>query len=340
MTLPGITNPAVPYGSTIVVTGCSGFIGSHVVDQVLAAGYKVRGTSRDAKKNQWVKAYFDNKYGEGQFELITVPDLTEEKAFTEVVKGAGGFIHVAHDMRGSGDPAIAIPHAVNMALSALKASSAAGIRRFVYTSSSFAVTQPKPGVKFTVSESTFNEDAIRAVKERGQDAGGPTVYAASKVEVERAMQKWKKETNAQININCVNPNANLGPVLQPQHQGYPTTAGWVKNLWDGKYDALKQVPEHFIDVRDDAKLHVIALAHPDVQERRLLGMVAPAPIGRIVDILRDLYPERSFEDFEDQGTDEITNAEKSKVEELLKETYGHGYTGLEESIKANALELK
>jgi nucleoside-diphosphate-sugar epimerase len=88
MTIPGIPNPAIPYGSTVVVTGCSGFIGSHVADQVLAAGFKVRGTSRDAKKNQWLQEYFDDKHGTGKFELVTVPDLTADNAFEEAVKGA------------------------------------------------------------------------------------------------------------------------------------------------------------------------------------------------------------------------------------------------------------
>ncbi len=92
-------------------------------------------------------------------------------------------------MYGSGDPAVAIPQSVNMALNALKASSAAGLKRVLYTPSSFAVTQPKPNVKSIVSESTFNEDAVQAVREKGRDAGDATVYAASKVEVERAMQK-------------------------------------------------------------------------------------------------------------------------------------------------------
>ena len=87
MTVPGIKNPAVPYGSTIVITGCSGFIGSHVADQVLAAGYKVRGTTRDANKNQWLLDYFAAKHGEGMFELVCVPDLTKDDAFKEVVKG-------------------------------------------------------------------------------------------------------------------------------------------------------------------------------------------------------------------------------------------------------------
>jgi nucleoside-diphosphate-sugar epimerase len=243
-------------------------------------------------------------------------------------------------MTGSGDPAIAIPHSVNMALSALKTASKAGLKRFVYTSSSFAVTQPKPSVKFTVDENTFNEDAIRAVKEKGKAAGGATVYSASKVEAERAMKKWIDESKSQIVINCINPNGNLGPVLQPQHQGYPTTAGWIKNIWDGNYGALKRQPEHFINVVDDAKLHVIALAHPDLSNRRLIGMTAPAPISRIVEILRRLYPERRFEDFEDEGEDRITNAMRDEVEGLLKEAYGHGYTGLEESVRQNARELK
>lgn len=243
-------------------------------------------------------------------------------------------------MTGSGDPKIAIPHSVNMALSALKSASAAGMKRFVYTSSSFAVTQPRPGIKFTVNERTFNDATIRAVAEKGAAAGGATVYAASKVEVERAMNKWKDESRAEIVINCVNPNANLGPVLQPSRQGYPTTAGWTKKLWDGQYDALKRVPEHFINVQDDAKLHVIALAHPELSGRRLLGMVAPAPVSEIVGILRKAFSERRFEDFEDEGTDECVNAEATNVEQLLREAYGHGYTGLEESIRANAKDLR
>jgi hypothetical protein len=52
-----------------------------------------------------------------------------------------------------------------------------------------------------------------------------------------------------------------------------------------------------------------------------------------------VYPDREFKDFEVDGTDEINNAEKDKVEALLREAYGHGYTRLEESVKANASEL-
>jgi len=227
-----------------------------------------------------------------------------------------------------------------MALNALKAASSAGIKRFVYTSSSFAVTQPKPNISFTVDESTFNEIAVRVVKEKGSQADGASVYSASKVEVERAMERWKIENAADIVINCVNPNANLGTVLQPQYQGYRSTSGWVKNLLDGKYDQLNRAQEHFINVTDDAKLHVIALAHPDLDSRRLIAMADRAPVSKIVEILRKLYPERKFEDFIDEGEDKITNGMKDEVEDLLKKAYGHGYTSLEESVRQNGQGLK
>lgn len=87
MTIPGIKHPAIPYGSFVVVSGASGFIGSHVADQALAAGYKVRGTTRSSQKNAWLHKYFQEKYGSDSFELVEVPDMSAEGAFDEVVKG-------------------------------------------------------------------------------------------------------------------------------------------------------------------------------------------------------------------------------------------------------------
>lgn len=43
------------------MTGCNGFIGSHVVDQLLMLGYLVRGTVRELKP--WLNEFFDQKYG-------------------------------------------------------------------------------------------------------------------------------------------------------------------------------------------------------------------------------------------------------------------------------------
>lgn len=82
-----IQNAALPKESVVLITGVNGLVGSHVADQVLLHGYKVRGTVRNAKKNEWMVEFFGLRYGKGKFELIEVPDLTKEGAFIEAVKG-------------------------------------------------------------------------------------------------------------------------------------------------------------------------------------------------------------------------------------------------------------
>lgn len=102
--------PAIPPGSLVLVTGCNGFIGqstlsvtaapvvsnkantstfkgSHVADQLLQAGYKVRGTSRDTTKTAWIKEYFDKKYGDDKFEAVVVKDMATPGCFDEACKG-------------------------------------------------------------------------------------------------------------------------------------------------------------------------------------------------------------------------------------------------------------
>lgn len=73
------------------------------------------------------------------------------------------------------------------------------MKRFVYTSSSFAVTLPKPGKKFTVTADTFNDEAVERAWKPNPD--GATVYSASKVEAERAISKWTKEHKPSLIVN-------------------------------------------------------------------------------------------------------------------------------------------
>jgi len=81
------SSTAVPKGSTVLVTGANGYLGMHVVDQLLTSGYKVRGTVRDSEKAQWTTEYFDEKYGKGNYEASVVADLSQEGAFDHLIKG-------------------------------------------------------------------------------------------------------------------------------------------------------------------------------------------------------------------------------------------------------------
>lgn len=82
-----IENSALPRDSVVLITGVNGLVGSHVADQVLLHGYKVRGAVRNAKKNEWMVDFFGSRYGQDKFELVEIPDLTKEGAFVEAVKG-------------------------------------------------------------------------------------------------------------------------------------------------------------------------------------------------------------------------------------------------------------
>lgn len=77
----------LPSGSTVLVTGVSGFLGSHIADQLLAFGYHVRGTTRDTAKASWMSALFAKKYENQKFELVEVQEMTQPGAFDDALKG-------------------------------------------------------------------------------------------------------------------------------------------------------------------------------------------------------------------------------------------------------------
>lgn len=78
---------AVPRGSKVLVTGANGLLGSHVVDQFLRMGYKVRATVRNPSKETWATETFGKLYGKENFELVAVPEMEVDGAYDEVVKG-------------------------------------------------------------------------------------------------------------------------------------------------------------------------------------------------------------------------------------------------------------
>jgi nucleoside-diphosphate-sugar epimerase len=85
--MPSLPQLAVPKGSTVLVTGANGLLGSHIADQFLAYGYKVRGTVRDLEKSSWLADVFVKNYGKGSFVLVKVPDMAAKSAFDEAAKG-------------------------------------------------------------------------------------------------------------------------------------------------------------------------------------------------------------------------------------------------------------
>jgi nucleoside-diphosphate-sugar epimerase len=72
-------------GSHILVTGVTGFIATHIANQLLKAGYRVTGTARSQVKADKLQILFA-EYGD-KFKVAITGDLEKEGAFDEVVKG-------------------------------------------------------------------------------------------------------------------------------------------------------------------------------------------------------------------------------------------------------------
>lgn len=85
-------NLALPSGSLILVTGANGYIASHVVDQLLQLGYRVRGTTRGDRP--WLNDFFIKKYGKACFETMIVEDMTSPTAFDLALQGVKGVVLV------------------------------------------------------------------------------------------------------------------------------------------------------------------------------------------------------------------------------------------------------
>ena len=81
--------------STILVTGGSGFIGSHCILQLLAAGHEVRTTVRSLKREGDVRAMLKEGGAAGDGVSFIAADLESDAGWPEAVAGCEFVLHVA-----------------------------------------------------------------------------------------------------------------------------------------------------------------------------------------------------------------------------------------------------
>lgn len=102
----------VQRGDTILVTGATGYIGSHVVEELIVAGYEVRVTTRAVDKAKFLIDLIEEKFGQNHLEVFAVPDMVAEDAYDEAIKGVAGVVHLATVVTFSAVPEEVIPVAV------------------------------------------------------------------------------------------------------------------------------------------------------------------------------------------------------------------------------------
>lgn len=128
--------------SIVLVTGGSGFVGIHVVLQLLAAGHTVRTTVRRPERQADVLAML-REGGAASPESLSffTADLVRDEGWREAVAGCDYVLHVASPLSTSvpkDEDEMIIP-ARDGTLRVLRAAREAGVRRVVITSSLGAI---------------------------------------------------------------------------------------------------------------------------------------------------------------------------------------------------------
>lgn len=248
--------------STVLVTGGSGFIGSHAILQLLAGGHEVRTTVRNLKREADVRALLKTGGAEpGDRLSFFAANLENDDGWADAVKGCEYVLHIASPFP-SGVPKhedeLIVP-AREGALRVLKASRAAGVRRVVLTSSFAAV-----GYGHKPRTAPFDETDWTDV-----DGGEMTAYAKSKTIAERAAWDFIDREGAGLELSVVNPVGVFGPVLGPD---YSTSILLIQRLMIGSMPGCPKINFGVVDVRDVVDLHLRAMTDPAAKGERFLAV--------------------------------------------------------------------
>ncbi|KAF4774619.1 NAD dependent epimerase/dehydratase [Colletotrichum scovillei] len=340
---------AIPKGSMVLVTGANGFIGSHVCNELLQLGFSVRGTVRDVTKCAWLPEALKRQRPKGDFMLVSLPDMEKEGAFDAAVEGVSAVIHAASPVSFSPNPESVIPRSITVALNALKAANkAASVKRFIFTSSSVAAALPQPEKKgIEVNSDSWNTESVeiawREAPYHPQRAWH--IYAASKVEAEMAVWKFYHENirrRYDLIVSSVLPGTNFGRAVDAANQGHSSTSSFIESLWNGTHvDRLASIPpQYFVDVEDNARLHVAAAVLPNVRSERIFAWAEPFNFDTVLDILRTHYPEKTFVDnFHHYRELSVVSQPQSRAVELLRQLGREGFVPLKQSVLLNVEDL-
>lgn len=269
---------------TILVTGATGYIGSWIVKNLLTAGYHVRITVRD-KSNTRKYTLLQEAAAESQGALaVYEADLLKPGSFNEAATGSDVIIHVASPftlrfkdpLKELIDPAIQGTENVLAA-----ASTTTTVKKVVLTSSVVAVH----GDNIDMQEKGLSEFTENDFNDTSSPTHQPYPYAKVKAE----LTAWDiAEQQEQWQLVVMNPGFVMGPPLSADTNS--ESIQFMKDMLKGKFlSGAPHLEFGFVDVRDVARAHILALEKENANGRHIL-------VERVMDfmsfakIIKTMYP--------------------------------------------------
>ncbi|KAI0696784.1 NAD(P)-binding protein [Cytidiella melzeri] len=285
----------------VLLTGISGFIGSHIAHLLLKSGYRVRGTARSTKVSAVQERY--KSYGD-KVKIVSVDDIIAG-SFEEALKDVDAVIHGASPLAGKASAEEMVKAAEEGAVNILRQAEAAGIKNFVQISSVTATRYP--GYTYLT-----DKDWNPMTREEATAEGVPSfvAYSASKALSERAVWDFV-EKHPHMEVSSINPVFNYGP-FAPEYDipDASLSAFSTNSILYQLFVPQLPIPYsfEFVDVRDVAAASVAALCAPPTSEvgrKRFLIAAEPWASGKeVYEYISQVRPE-----LESRFTEEAKNSE-------------------------------
>ncbi|MFI6655948.1 NAD-dependent epimerase/dehydratase family protein [Streptomyces sp. NPDC050523] len=271
----------------VLVTGGSGFVGSHLVLRLLERGWRVRATVRGSGDGVKVKPLLEMQDRfPGQLDLFEA-DLLVDGAFDEAMKGCEVVFHVASpflmpEKIKDGQRDVVEPALLGTRNVVGSVERTPGVRRFVFTSTVGAVFGDYSDVL------DMEGQVLRECYFNTTSTVDNNPYHYAKTVAERAA--WEvAEGQGRWRMVAVNAGLVLGPSLTPASQS--GSLFLLDELFKGYF--FYGAPDFSfttVDVRDLADAHIAAAERPDAQGRYIVAAERMTSFHEMARAIRARYP--------------------------------------------------
>lgn len=249
----------------VLVTGATGYIATHVVQQLLSTNnYRVRGTVRSLKNEEKVKSLRE-LVPDAKYPLdLCEADLENKESWPAAVQDCKYVFHVASPF-----PSAVPKHADDLIRPAVQGTTnvlsacaeSSTVKKVVLTSSIAAISCGLSGHPNRLGHAYSEEDWSP------ETACLP--YEQSKLLAERAAWEFVKELpdEKKFDLSVMNPAFVQGPVLT---SSIGTSVDIVKRLLTGDIPGSFNINFCMVDVRDVAQAHIIAMEKPECSGNRYI----------------------------------------------------------------------